>query len=129
MAATAIIVSVNNAQYHYDQGVWYQPQSNGYVVVSAPVGGTVTTVPSGTQTVVVNNTTNYYYGGSYYEKDSKGYTVVAPPAGAVVDNLPEGGTEVKIGDQTYVKIGETYYSPVQVDGKNKYEVVQVEEGK
>jgi len=129
LAVTAIVVSVNNAQYHYDQGVWYSPSSSGYIVVQAPVGGTITTVPSGTQTVIVNNTTNYYYGGAYYEKDSKGYTVVAPPAGAVVDNLPEGGEEVKIGDQTYVKVGETYYSPVQVDGKNKYEVVQVEDGK
>jgi hypothetical protein len=53
---------------------------------------------------------------------------VAPPAGAVVDNLPEGGEEVKIGEQTYVKYGETYYAPVQVDGKDKYEVVQVEDG-
>jgi len=44
-----------------------------------------------------------------------------------VDNLPEGGEEVKIGDQTYVKVGETYYQPVQVDGKDKYEVSQVEE--
>jgi hypothetical protein len=128
MAATAIVVSVNNAQYHYDQGVWYEPSSGGYTVVQAPVGGTVTTIPSGNQTVVVNNTTNYYYGGAYYEKDGSKYEVVSPPAGAVIDNLPEGGEEVKIGDQTYVKFGETYYSPVTVDGKDKYEVVQIEEG-
>jgi Family of unknown function (DUF6515) len=128
LAATAIIVSVNNAQYHYDQGMWYEPNNGGYTVVQAPVGGTVTTIPSGHETVVVNNTTNYYYGGAYYEKDGKGYTVVPPPAGAVVENLPEGGQEVKIGEQTYVKIGETYYQPVEMDGKSKYEVVQVEEG-
>ncbi|HWV65078.1 DUF6515 family protein [Chitinophaga sp.] len=34
---------------------------------------------------------------------------------------------MKIGDQTYVKVGETYYQPVSHDGKNKYEVVQVED--
>lgn len=50
------------------------------------------------------------------------------PAGAVVDNLPEGGEEIKISDQTYVKYGETYYQPVKVDDKEKYEVVQVEQG-
>jgi len=122
------VVSINNEKYHYDQGVWYSQASNGYTVVQAPVGGTVTTIPSNNQPVVVNNVTNYYYGGAYYEKTSSGYKVVAPPAGAVVDNLPEGGEEVKIGDQTYVKIGETYYQPVTVDGKNKYEVVQIEEG-
>jgi hypothetical protein len=33
---------------------------------------------------------------------------------------------VKIGDQTYVKYGETYYQPTEKDGKNAYEVAQVE---
>ena len=83
------------------------------------------TIPDGAQTVVVNQTTNYYYGGTYYEKSDKGYTVVAPIAGTVVEKLPEGGEEVKIGDQTYVKVGETYYQPIQKDGKNMYEVVEV----
>ena len=96
--------------------------------MQAAVGGTVTTIPSGSQPVVVNNVTNYYYEGAYYETSGTQYRVVAPPAAAVVDSLPEGGEEVKIGNQTYVKIGETYYLPVQVDGKDKYEVTQVEEG-
>ena len=52
--------------------------------------------------------------------------VTAATAGAVVENLPEGGEEVKIGDVTYVKIGEVYYQPIQKDGKNMYEVVNVE---
>lgn len=78
---------------------------------------------------MVNNVTNYYYGGAYYEKSGTTCKVAPPPADAVVENLPAGGEEVKVGNQTYVKIGETYYQPVQVDGKNKYEVVQVESDK
>ena len=128
LATTAIVVAVADASYHYDQGVWYSQASGGYTVVAAPVGGTVTTIPSNAQPVVVNNTTNYYYGGAYYEKSGTQYKVVAPPAGAVVDGLPEGGEEVKIGDQTYVKVGETYYQPVKEDGKDKYEVAQIEDG-
>ena len=128
LATTAIIVSVQNQQYHYDQGVYYMPSNGGYTVVSAPIGATITTLPPSSQTVVVNETTNnYYYGGTYYEKDSKGYTVVAPTAGTVVENLPEGGEETKIGDVTYVKVGETYYQPIDQNGKNMYEVVQIEE--
>ncbi len=126
LATTAIVVAVADAQYHYDEGVWYSENNGGYTAVQAPVGGTVTNIPNGAQTVVVNNSTNYYYGGAFYEKDGTTYTVVPPPAGAVVDKLPEGGQEVKIGDQTYVKIGETYYQPVQIDGQNKYEIAQVE---
>jgi hypothetical protein len=40
--------------------------------------------------------------------------------------LPEGGGEIKVGDQTYIKIGDTYYLPVQVDGKDMYEIAQVD---
>jgi len=128
LATTAIIVAVENQQYHYDQGVYYMPSNGGYTVVQAPIGATITTLPTNTQTVVVNETTNnYYYGGTYYEKGSGGYTVVAPTAGTVVENLPEGGEETKIGDVTYVKVGETYYQPFEQDGKNVYEVVLIEE--
>lgn len=127
LATTAIIISIENQQYHYDQGVYYVSTTGGYTVVAAPVGATITTLPANTQTVVVNETTNnYYYGGTYYEKSDKGYTVVAPTAGTVVENLPEGGKEEKIGDITYVKVGETYYQPIKKDGKDMYEVVLVE---
>jgi hypothetical protein len=127
LAITAIVVAMDDDEYHYDEGVWYTKSQDGYTVVQAPVGGNVNNIPSGAETVVVNNTTNYYYGGAYYEKKDSGYQVVAPQAGAVVEKLPAGGEEVKIGDQTYVKVGETYYQPIQVDGKNKYEVAQVEQ--
>lgn len=129
LAVTAIVVSVESTQYHYDQGVWYAPSNGGYTAVPAPVGGTVNNIPSGAQTVNTGTVNNYYYGGTYYEKDGSTYKVVPPTAGTIVDNLPEGGKEVTIGDVKYVKFGETYYQPVQVDGKNKYEVVLVEEDK
>ncbi len=111
------------------------PSNGGYVVVAAPVGATITTLPAGYQTVDnsstttnSNNTTinNYYYSGTYYEKSAEGYAVVPPTAGVVVENLPEGGVEEKIGDITYVKVGETYYQPIEKNGKNMYEVVDVE---
>lgn len=129
LAVTAIVVSVENTQYHYDQGVWYAPSNGGYTAVPAPVGGTVNNIPSGAETVNTGTVNNYYYGGTYYEKDGSSYKVVPPTAGTLVDNLPEGGEEVTIGDVKYVKFGETYYQPVQVDGKSKYEVVLVEEDK
>ncbi len=128
LATTAIIVSIENQQYHYDQGVYYTQSSGGYTVVQAPVGATITTLPANSEKVVVNETVNnYYYGGTYYEKSEKGYTVVPPTAGTVVEHLPEGGKEVKIGEITYVKVGDIYYQPIQKDGKDMYEVVDVEE--
>jgi len=129
LTATAIVLTVENQSYHYDQGVYYVESDGGYTVVQAPVGATIKVLPEGSEKVTVNETTNnYYYGGTYYEKSDGGYTVVPPTSGTVVDNLPEGAEEVKVGDNTYVKYGETYYQPVQVDGKNKYEVVDAQEG-
>ncbi len=130
IAATAVIVTVANQQYHYDQGVYYVSTGSSYTVVPAPVGATITTLPPGSQTVVVNETTNnYYYGGTYYEKKPEGYVVVPPTAGCVVENLPAGGKEVKVGEITYVKVGETYYQPIVKDGKDFYEVVEVKDDK
>ncbi|MEI6434880.1 MAG: DUF6515 family protein [Bacteroidota bacterium] len=130
LAATAIIVSVANQKYHYDQGVYYIAGNGGYTVVQAPVGATITTLPPGSQTVIINETTNnYYYGGTYYEKSGDSYTVVPPTAGVIVENLPEGGQEVKIGEIKYVKVGDTYYQPIEKDGKSLYEVVDVKEDK
>ena len=129
LTATAIVVSVNNAKYHYDQGVFYEQSSGGYTAVQAPNGAVVPDIPDNAQQVVIeqNVTNNYYYGGTYYEKGSDGYTVVPPQAGSLVEGLPEGAEEVKIGDVTYVQYGDTFYQPVNVDGKDMYEVVQIEE--
>jgi len=129
LAVTAIIVNVQSTPYHYDQGVWYAQYNGGYEAVPAPVGGIVNNIPNGAQTVYTGTVNNYYYGGTYYKKDGSAYRVVAPTAGTLVDSLPEGGEEVTIGDVKYIKFGETYYQPVQVDGKDKYEVVLVEEDK
>jgi hypothetical protein len=129
LTATAIVVSINNAKYHYDQGVFYEESQGGYTAVEAPNGAVVPDIPDNAQQVVIeqNVTNNYYYGGTYYEKGSEGYTVVAPQAGSLVEGLPEGAEEVKIGEVTYVQYGDTYYQPVKVDGKEMYEVVHIEE--
>ncbi|GMQ26739.1 hypothetical protein Aoki45_34220 [Algoriphagus sp. oki45] len=128
LAVTAIVVSVDNQDYHYDEGVFYVKETDGYVVVEAPQGANVTVIPKESEVVEVSPTVNnYYYGGTFYEQKDGTYTVVPPPAGSVVSALPEGAEEVKVGDQTFVKYGDTYYMPVEVDGKNMYEIVQVEE--
>ena len=133
LATTAILVSIDGQsnddnQVYYDQGVYYTKTDGGYEVIQAPVGATVETLPKETETVKVDETTNnYYYGGAYYEKSEMGYTVVPATAGTIVPHLPEGGEEVKIGEVTYVQFGETYYQPIQVDGQDMYEIVEVRE--
>jgi hypothetical protein len=132
MVTTAIVVSIVNdsgqeEEYHYDEGNYYVKTDKGYEVVQAPVGATVNNIPEGADQVQVGDTYNYYYGGAYYDKSEEGYTVVPATAGTIVPGLPDGGEEVKVGDRTYVKFGDTYYQPIQVDGKDMYEIVEVKE--
>jgi hypothetical protein len=122
VTATAIVVSVAEHQYHYASGIWYLPNGGQYRVVAAPVGAAVTTLPSGAAAV---GDDDYYYAGAYYQKTSGGYTVVAPRAGTVVDNLPPGGEEITVGERKYVRFGETYYQPIDQNGTNRYEVVEI----
>jgi len=122
LAASAIVVTVADQPYRYDQGVWYLPTNGGYAAVTAPIGATVPGLPPGATSVAPGV---YYYAGAYYQWNGGGYTVVAPQAGTVVNQLPPGGEEITIGNQTYIRFGETYYQPILVNGQPAYEVVEV----
>lgn len=114
-------------EYHYVDGVFYQKDDEGYVVVPAPIGAEVSRIPDNFERVEVGeNEFNFYWGGAYFEETANGFRVVPPVAGTLVENLSEGGEEVKIGDRTFIRFGETYYQPVQVNGRNMYEVVYIE---
>ena len=53
LTTAAIVVSINNRQYHYDEGVYYEESSGGYKAVSAPIGAKIPELPDDTQTIVV----------------------------------------------------------------------------
>ncbi len=61
MYVTAVMISVSNQNYYYNQGVYYTQSTSGYVVVPAPVGASVTVLPSDYTLVVVGSSTYYYY--------------------------------------------------------------------
>ena len=125
-------IMADDEVYYYDEGVFYLKEEEGYTVVAGPIGALVKKLPDGFETVNLDEAgtvKNYYYGGTFYEKVSKGYKVVPPTSGAAVEKISQGAEEVTIGEIKYVKLGSTYYMPVQVNGKNMYEVVEVEEDK
>ena len=120
----------NQPEYHYENGTYYLKTEDGFEAVQAPIGAQVPEIPKESEKVVVDgsNRENYFYAGAFYEQNDQGYIVIPATAGTIVPNLPEGGEEVKIGEQTYVQFGETLYQPIQVDGKNMYEIVEIKEG-
>jgi hypothetical protein len=124
VATTAIIVSVADEEYHYDEGVYYEKSGDGYKVVPAPIGAEVSDLPDGKQKIDVDGKTYYYYGGAYYVKSGGKYKVVAAPAGAVVTQLPDGTTEKTVDGQKYMEYNGTFYEPISKDGKDAYIVTE-----
>jgi hypothetical protein len=128
LAATAIILSVEDQQYAYDRGVYYQRRNDGYVVVAPPIGAHINTLPDGYATVTLgDNSTFYYFAGTFYIDNGTDFEVVDAPAGAVVYNLPQGCTTVNAGDITYFQYNNTLFQPIVINGTNAYEVVEAQQ--
>ena len=125
LARDAFIFSLANRQYYYDEGVYYQPVSGGYTVVSAPIGAVVGSLPDGYETVQLGNDYFYYYGGTFYIGLDQGYQVVDAPIGAVVMDIPDGATQQNINGEIYLVYNNTYYEPVSFNGEDAYQVVQI----
>jgi hypothetical protein len=125
LATDAILLSIANNQYYYDEGVYYQPAPGGYSVVPAPIGAIVSSLPPGSETTMVGDDYYYYYGGAFYVNTGNSFQVVTAPFGAVVTQIPDGATQQDINGESYLVYNNTYYQPISQDGQDAYQVVQV----
>ena len=66
-----------NTNFYFADGVWYRARGRNYVVVGAPIGIRVRTLPRGNKVVVVNGRKLYKYKGIWYKKSGRGYVVVS----------------------------------------------------
>jgi len=124
LAANAVLFSIANQRYYYDDGCYYTPApGGGYSVVPPPTGAVVSYLPEGYETTMVGNDTFYYYGGAFYVNSNQGYQVVDAPPGAVVSQVPVGAVEQTFNDQTLLVYNNVYYAPISQDGQDAYEVV------
>jgi len=112
LAADAILLSIANQQYYYDNGCFYVPGNSGYSVVPAPIGALIPSLPPGYETCQVGNDYYYYFGGAFYINVDQGFQVVAAPVGAVVSQIPVGAQEVDVNGETLLVYNNTYYQPV-----------------
>jgi Family of unknown function (DUF6515) len=94
--------------------------------VPAPPGAYVQSIPEGYQQVQVGGENYYYFGGAFFVLNGNNYEVVQAPAGAVVYNLPQGASTVQVDNYNYVQYNGTYYQPIQINGQDGYEVVELE---
>jgi hypothetical protein len=117
-------VYVGGNPYYYDQGVYYQPGSSGYVVVNPPVGALVAQLPPGAEAIQVGPTVYYYVAGAFYVQQPQGYAVVAPPLGITVGELPPAATQVVVNGRVYYQADGAYFQPVMQNGVTVYMTAQ-----
>lgn len=69
-------------KYFFLDGIFYRPGPGGYVVVSAPVGAVIRSLPAAAVMVTIGAITYHTYAGIYYQEVPEGYRVVEQPVKA-----------------------------------------------
>ncbi|MCB1693462.1 MAG: hypothetical protein KDI19_11905 [Pseudomonadales bacterium] len=93
---------VRGRPYYYYSGVFYEPQPYGYIVVNAPIGARVQTLPSGYVSFGIGGHRYFYVNTTYYlwNDRTRDYVVVEKPAGA--DTALAGSQEVASAAELYI---------------------------
>ena len=127
LPAGYVTIRLADVMYYYCDGVYYTHTPSGYVVVSAPVGATVTGLPDGYRTLVYDHATYYIYDRAYYVKDPGGYVVVTPPPSAVTLNsaaveAPEKTVVVNVPNPngSYIPVTLQKYSDGYIGPRGEY---------
>lgn len=119
------VIAYRGINYRYNNGIYYRPTGNNFVVIRPPLGIGVAFLPPSRLLFKYNGRPYYYYDGVYYNQVRPNYyEVVAPPIKARISQLPPYSEDVWIdGQQYYVSEG-VFYKVVQ-DGAGRlvYEVV------
>jgi hypothetical protein len=72
-------IFVNNAEYFFFDGYFYRPSPSGYVIVEAPIGAIVLSLPRLHQFVHWRGQPYYIVGNTFYRRHPRGYVVVPDP--------------------------------------------------
>ena len=117
----AIMVSMGGVHYHYYNGYYYRPHTNGYILVEPPIGLVVPILPPGSVNVIIGRRPYYMYEGIYYMPVISGYQVIERPAEVIVETAPVATTktpDVTTEPAPTVKTGE--YEKITIEGKIYY---------
>ena len=138
-----------DAEYYYDDGLFYQYDNDQYTVVEPPIGAEVKSLPSNAQSIVINGEQYYEDNGVYYlpvTKDdgsvvyevagkdgelntgANGAVNVIPKVGDTVSKLPPDCRKVDInGARFFVSEDGIYYQEaLDGDGNKVYKIVGLE---
>ena len=115
------IVVIYGETYYYAGGVYYARRGSRYIVVRAPRGGVVYSLPRTTTVVYVGEAPYYYYGGTYY------VTTVEPAEAPEAEETADTNVNVNVTltSQTTTENGETVElaTLAEDDTEENYKVV------
>ncbi len=72
-------ILVNAAEYFFFDGFFYRPSHNGYVIVDAPIGAIVASLPMLHHIFQWRGEPYYVVGNTFYRRHPRGYVVVPDP--------------------------------------------------
>lgn len=123
----ALLFNHAGIKFHYHSGIFYKTAGSSYIIVKAPIGIRVKTLPDAKIKFVLNGRKYFYYYGTFYVRadDDSDFITVEPPVGARVDALPDGYKEVEIKGEEYFEFEGTYYKAITKDDEEWYEVVSL----
>ncbi len=70
---------INNNKYFFYEGFFYSPSNLGYIIVNAPIGAIVASLPRFHQIFYWANQPYFYANNTYYRRHPNGYIVVPNP--------------------------------------------------
>ncbi len=126
--SAAQVIAFRNVSYRFHKGVYYRPNAVGkFVVVAAPRGLRIRTLPVGYRRLTVGTATYFYYCGTFYQQRGSEYEVVQAPVGARVESIPEGYTTKDTENGTQYLLDGITYEDIDLEGDTWLEVVEVME--
>lgn len=139
-------IILDNDLYYYSAGIFYRHLSNRYVVVEAPLGAKVESLPSGFARVSVDGVNFSYFEDTWFiwRPALQAYEVVANPSHQAIPagnlsrlpssqarhhhweaKLPNGAQAVDINGAQYFEHNGIYYEPLVVNGSLGYRKVRL----
>ena len=120
----AQVIEEAGIKVYYEQGIFWAKQGTQYVVIAAPYGVVVDTIPAATTKVATKTAGEFgYFFGTFFQRKDKQFVVVKPPTGLNVTYLPDGYETTGTTEATIYKFGNTTFKPVFVMGILVYQVV------
>lgn len=81
-------VKLETPRFYFHDGLFFTRIDERYVVVPAPQGAIIATLPAGFTTLHINGAPLYFIAGVYYRPHAQGYMVIASPVDPAPQPLP-----------------------------------------